>query len=95
MEQKYTEEIVLGKRKNGMAMLLLVLALYVAAVAAIIATVSTAESVAVVALVLVLGIGWCAFGWVLLLGLKVLKPQEALVLTLFGKYIGTLKGEGF
>lgn len=28
-------------------------------------------------------------------GLRVLKPQEALVLTLFGKYIGTLKGEGF
>ena len=24
-----------------------------------------------------------------------LKPQEALVLTLFGRYIGTLKGEGF
>ena len=95
MEKKYTEEIVLGKRKNGMAMLLLVLALYVLAVAAIIVTVSTADSVAVVALVLVLGIGWCAFGWVLLLGLKVLKPQEALVLTLFGKYIGTLKGEGF
>ena len=32
---------------------------------------------------------------VLLCGLRVLKPQEALVLTLFGKYIGTLKGEGF
>ena len=29
------------------------------------------------------------------MGLKVLKPQEALVLTLFGKYVGTLKGEGF
>ena len=28
-------------------------------------------------------------------GLKVLKPQEALVLTLFGDYVGTLKGEGF
>lgn len=28
-------------------------------------------------------------------GTKVLKPQEALVLTLFGKYIGTLKNEGF
>ena len=28
-------------------------------------------------------------------GLKVLKPQEALVLTLFGKYVGTLKGDGF
>ena len=30
-----------------------------------------------------------------LTGLHVLKPQEALVLTLFGKYVGTLKGEGF
>ena len=28
-------------------------------------------------------------------GLKTLKPNEALVLTLFGKYYGTLKGEGF
>ena len=28
-------------------------------------------------------------------GLKVLKPEEALVLTLFGDYIGTLKGQGF
>ena len=36
-----------------------------------------------------------AIAWIFLLGLKVLKPQEALVLTLFGKYSGTLKGEGF
>ncbi len=28
-------------------------------------------------------------------GLKVLRPQEALVLTLFGNYVGTLKGPGF
>lgn len=34
-------------------------------------------------------------GWIPLPGLKILKPQEALVLTLFGKYIGTLKGDGF
>ncbi|MBR0173163.1 MAG: hypothetical protein IJQ21_10280 [Lachnospiraceae bacterium] len=27
-------------------------------------------------------------------GLKVLRPQEGLVLTLFGNYYGTLKGEG-
>ena len=33
--------------------------------------------------------------WIPFLGLRVLKPQEALALTLFGKYIGTLKGEGF
>lgn len=36
-----------------------------------------------------------ALGWIPLCGLKVLKPQEALVLTLFGKYVGTLKEEGF
>ncbi len=34
-------------------------------------------------------------GWIPFLGLRVLKPQEALALTLFGKYVGTLKGEGF
>ena len=38
---------------------------------------------------------WLVFGWIPLLGLKVLKPNEALVLTLFGRYIGTLKGDGF
>ena len=34
-------------------------------------------------------------GPVLFAGLKILKPNEALVLTLFGRYYGTLKGEGF
>ncbi len=33
--------------------------------------------------------------WIPLAGLRVLKPNEALVLTLFGKYVGTIKGEGF
>lgn len=32
---------------------------------------------------------------VMMHGFKMLKPQEALVLTFFGKYIGTLKGAGF
>ena len=36
-----------------------------------------------------------SFGWIPFLGLRVLKPQEALVLTLFGKYAGTIKGDGF
>lgn len=34
-------------------------------------------------------------GPVLFVGLKILKPNEALVLTLFGSYTGTLKGPGF
>ena len=29
------------------------------------------------------------------MGFKLLKPQEAMVLTVFGKYVGTLKGAGF
>lgn len=34
-------------------------------------------------------------GWIPFCGLRVLKPQEALVLTLFGKYVGTIREEGF
>lgn len=38
---------------------------------------------------------YVCFGWFWWLGLKVIRPNEALVLTLFGKYIGTVKTEGF
>ncbi|MDO4491067.1 MAG: SPFH domain-containing protein [Lachnospiraceae bacterium] len=44
---------------------------------------------------LVLGILIDALGWIPLCGLKVIKPQEALVLTLFGNYKGTLREPGF
>ena len=54
-----------------------------------------ALSVLIMLALFIPGLIWVIFGWILFLGLKVLKPQEALVLTLFGKYIGTLKGEGF
>lgn len=43
----------------------------------------------------VIGCVWVCIGWVPICGLKILKPQKALVLTLFGDYVGTLKGEGF
>ena len=33
-------------------------------------------------------------GWIPFMGVKVIRPNEALVLTLFGKYTGTLKKEG-
>lgn len=41
------------------------------------------------------GVYLFVLGPILFAGLKVLKPNEALVLTLFGKYYGTLRGEGF
>ena len=44
---------------------------------------------------LAIAVIYAIIGIFLFAGLKVLKPEEALVLTLFGDYIGTLKGEGF
>ena len=84
-----TEKVLSGK-KNGMAVLLLTVALYIAAIVFII----LGGSRGIIPL-FVLGLIWVVIGWLPLLGLKVLKPKEALVLTLFGKYIGTLKEEGF
>ena len=88
------EEKVLSGKKNGMLVLVLSILLFVLAVIACIAggflVERTGNPVLLIGAILVL----CT-EWILWCGLKVLKPQEALVLTLFGKYIGTLKGEGF
>lgn len=83
------EKIITG-RKNGMAVLLGYLALLILAVLAIVY-----GAVRGYVLPIVLGVLFLSLGWIPLCGLRVLKPQEALVLTLFGKYVGTLKGEGF
>ena len=48
-----------------------------------------------IALIIVSGLYLCIVDFILFAGLKILKPNEALVLTLFGKYYGTLRGEGF
>ena len=90
-----TERILTGK-KNGMQMMLLATGILVASVAALISGIVLTEAENWFGWVLVAAsiIGLIG-GSILLVGLKVLKPQEALVLTLFGDYIGTLKGEGF
>lgn len=91
------KEIVLNNRKNGMLVLLLTIVLYILATLAVIftAAVSHRLSFGVTVLVMAVSIAWLCLGWLFWLGLKVLKPQEALVLTLFGKYVGTLKEPGF
>ena len=93
MENRNTEEIVLRNRKNGMAVLIGSILLYLLAVLLI--PVGAAMSSGLGVLIMIVAVLWLCVGWLPWLGLKVLKPQEALVLTLFGKYIGTLKGEGF
>lgn len=84
------EEKVLSKKKNGMAALCGILVLYAVSLAVIVFDARNAYVSIVVAGSLI-----AVVATVLLAGLKVLKPQEALVLTLFGKYVGTLKEDGF
>lgn len=43
----------------------------------------------------VISLVYLCFGWIPFMGLRIMKPNEAMVLTLFGRYIGTLKKEGF
>lgn len=92
------QEIVLQNKKHGMLVLLLSIFFELLSIAGIVfaaflesndyATPIWGSVVGVSVFVLVTS-------WVPMIGLRVLKPNEALVLTLFGKYIGTIKGAGF
>ena len=96
------EEKILTSKKNGMAVLFLGILMLVACVALAVlggsmldradaeGTTSVGGAIAMVIAGVLLLTCWIPFA-----SLKVLKPQEALVLTLFGKYVGTLKGDGF
>lgn len=95
------KEIILTNKKHGMRTLILSVLLELLAIAGCIALGVMAEIgkfgayknlgiAASVACAVIMCIAW-----VPLAGLRVLKPQEALALTLFGKYVGTIKGEGF
>lgn len=90
-------EKILKNKKKGMLVLLLTIVLYAASIAALIPGIMACENgnLAMGLPLVIPAAIWICLGWILLIGLKVLKPQEALVLTLFGQYIGTLKGEGF
>jgi len=87
------KEKIITTNKNGMAMLIFIIIAYLVAIPLIPIGLSSCTGIGTV--LGVISIIWVLLGWILALGLKVLKPQEALVLTLFGKYKGTLKGDGF
>ena len=84
------QEKILSGHKIGGLVLFLVIALYILAIPGV--ALGAASGMGIISVISVL---WLCLGWILLCGLKVLKPNEALVLTLFGKYVGTLKGDGF
>ena len=96
MNENIREKELKG-HKNGILMLLLSIALYIAAAIFVIvgAVGMDSDGGAGSVLLFIVSLLYLCFGWILFLGLKILKPGEALVLTLFGKYVGTLKGDGF
>lgn len=84
---------------NGMVVLLVSIIVFLFAIGLIIyASVAFSNNAIVLPFVVLLVLGLllsaiiCPLLWG---GLRILKPQEALVLTLFGKYYGTLFGAGF
>ncbi len=94
------KEKIISNKKNGMLALILITTQYLVAIALFLFSVNALEYRLLTNPILgfamvIISIIWLFIGWLPFLGLKVLKPQEALVLTLFGKYIGTLKEEGF
>ena len=87
---------ILENKKNGMAVLIADIAgLILATVLMILGGEGLEDGDALSIIAFAIGAIGVSIGWLPLLGLRILKPQEALVLTLFGKYIGTIKGEGF
>ena len=92
------QEKILTNKKHGMQVLLICILLEIVGIAiAVYGGVNYDGTGATSYLVplIVAGVVVACVSWIPLLGLRILKPQEALVVTLFGKYIGTLKGEGF
>ena len=93
------QEIILQNKKNGMRTLLICVLIELLSIAGIVAaaildTQNLVPDAIWITLAIVSVVVMCV-AWIPLIGLRVLKPQEALALTLFGKYIGTIKGEGF
>lgn len=87
-------EIILSKRRNGFSVMVLCILLYLAAIAGMIFGGMQMEADGSPVLFIV-SLVWISIGWLPLIGLRVVGPQEALVLTLFGRYTGTLKDAGF
>ena len=83
------EERIL-KPFSGMAMLVILVLLILASIAGFLVGIATGGILLLAASVIVVCVACVMFA-----GLKIINPNEALVLTLFGKYYGTIKDHGF
>ena len=96
---KQNEEIELKATSGMSCMIMNILAVAVCITAFVIGIIMIENQAGTSVIAIVMCVIGCLYGTMIgpmmFIGLKILKPNEALVLTLFGKYIGTLKGAGF
>ncbi len=84
-----------AKSRNGIGMLFLSLFLIAASIGAFVFAAVTFESSSpVFGVFFALSSVILIVGFILISGLRIIKPNEAVVLTLLGKYVGTLRGAG-
>ena len=99
MNNTFRNEETAAHHAPGMAMLIGNIVLVLAAIALFVISVIRMEADASDTGTIVLFVISILYGFIigpfLFAGLKILKPNEAYVLTLFGRYIGTLRGPGF
>lgn len=95
------EEKILQKKQNGLLILIITVLIWAASIpGAVLSSIymdeySNPDGFVFSLILFIVSLIILFIGWIPLLGLRIIKPQEALVITLFGKYIGTLKTEGF
>ena len=95
-EQKKVIEEKIAKIKSGGGMLILSLFLMIASIVGFVfGIVFCRQSAAAVTIISIVAALVFIVSIILMSGLKIVKPNEALVLTLFGEYIGSIKNNGF
>ena len=92
-----TEKILTNKKRGMLVLILTSVLLLIATAGAIYGGILLENDEASINGIIIFSISMLVLcvGWIPYLGLRVLKPKEALVITLFGKYVGTIKDDGF
>jgi regulator of protease activity HflC (stomatin/prohibitin superfamily) len=92
-----TEERLLSPKSGFLVLILSTLLLIAGTAAAIVAAIELEKRPTSWALwvLIVSSVYVCLPGWVPLMGLKIVQPNEAAVYTLFGRYYGTIAKPGF
>ncbi|HIX08820.1 MAG TPA: SPFH domain-containing protein [Firmicutes bacterium] len=93
MEKEINEKR--AREKNGWVMLVVVLLVMIGGIAMFAVGAVYTDQIPALAAIMVLGIVLFFVGIVMLCGFKTLQPNESYVFTLFGKYYGSLKRDGF